>query len=391
MKISDGIIDVRVEDKELDLFEGQYPLKNGVTYNSYVIMDEKIAVMDTVDKRASDKWLENVEKVLNGKEPDYLIISHMEPDHSFNIKTLAEKYPNMKLVSNTKVFAFIPQFFEIENLEDRQVVVKENDTLDLGSRKLRFIIAPMVHWPEVMMEYEETEKILFSADAFGTFGTISNEELSCEESWLDEARRYYINIVGKYGVQVQALLKKASTLEIKTICPLHGPVLKDNLEFYLGKYDTWSKYEWESDGVLIACGSMHEFTMEACEELEKQLKEAGKEVKLIDLTRIDITKAVSEAFKYQNLVVASPTYNAELMPVVEYFLRLLKSKNYQNRRVGYIENGTWAPMAGKQMMETVGMMKNIENIEPVVTVRTKVNEETRKQIIELAKQLEVRK
>ena len=387
MQISNSIIDVGVEDKELDLFEGQYPLKNGVTYNSYVILDEKIAIMDTVDKRASDKWLQNVEKVLNGKEPDYLIISHMEPDHSFNIKTLAEKYPNMKLVSNAKVFAFIPQFFEIENLEDRQVVVKENDTLDLGSHKLRFIMAPMVHWPEVMMEYEETEKILFSADAFGTFGTISNEELSCEESWLDEARRYYINIVGKYGVQVQALLKKASTLEIKTICPLHGPVLKDNLEFYLGKYDTWSKYEWESDGVLIACGSMHEFTMEACEELEKQLKEAGKEVKLIDLTRIDITKAVSEAFKYQNLVVASPTYNAELMPVVEYFLRLLKAKNYQNRRVGYIENGTWAPVAGKQMMEIVSSMKNIESIEPVVTVRTRMSKETRNQLEELKKQL----
>ena len=387
MQISNSIIDVGVEDKELDLFEGQYPLKNGVTYNSYVILDEKIAIMDTVDKRASDKWLQNVEKVLNGKEPDYLIISHMEPDHSFNIKTLAEKYPNMKLVSNAKVFAFIPQFFEIENLEDRQVVVKENDTLDLGSHKLRFIMAPMVHWPEVMMEYEETEKMLFSADAFGTFGTISNEELSCEESWLDEARRYYINIVGKYGVQVQALLKKASTLEIKTICPLHGPVLKDNLEFYLGKYDTWSKYEWESDGVLIACGSMHEFTMEACEELEKQLKEAGKEVKLIDLTRIDITKAVSEAFKYQNLVVASPTYNAELMPVVEYFLRLLKAKNYQNRRVGYIENGTWAPVAGKQMMEIVSSMKNIESIEPVVTVRTRMSKETRNQLEELKKQL----
>lgn len=387
MQISNSIIDVGVEDKELDLFEGQYPLKNGVTYNSYVIMDEKIAIIDTVDKRASSEWLQNVEKVLNGKEPDYLIISHMEPDHSFNIKTLAEKYPNMKLVSNAKVFAFIPQFFEIENLEDRQVVVKENDTLDLGSHKLRFIMAPMVHWPEVMMEYEETEKILFSADAFGTFGTISNEELSCEESWLDEARRYYINIVGKYGVQVQALLKKASTLEIKTICPLHGPVLKDNLDFYLGKYDTWSKYEWESDGVLIACGSMHEFTMEACEELEKQLKEAGKEVKLIDLTRIDITKAVSEAFKYQNLVVASPTYNAELMPVVEYFLRLLKAKNYQNRRVGYIENGTWAPVAGKQMMEIVSSMKNIESIEPVVTVRTRMSKETRNQLEELKKQL----
>lgn len=387
MKISDGIIDVRVEDKELDLFEGQYPLKNGVTYNSYVIMDEKIAVMDTVDKRASDEWIENIEKALEGRKPDYLVISHMEPDHSFNIKTLAEKYPNMKLVSNAKVFAFIPQFFEIENLEDRQVVVKENDTLDLGSHKLRFIMAPMVHWPEVMMEYEETEKILFSADAFGTFGTISNEELPCEESWLDEARRYYINIVGKYGVQVQALLKKASTLEIKTICPLHGPILKDNLEFYLGKYDTWSKYEWESDGVLIACGSMHEFTMEACEELEKQLKEAGKEVKLIDITRIDITKAVSEAFKYQNLVVASPTYNAELMPVVEYFLRLLKAKNYQNRRVGYIENGTWAPVAGKQMMEIVSSMKNIESIEPVVTVRTRMSKETRNQLEELKKQL----
>ncbi|MBQ9279458.1 MAG: FprA family A-type flavoprotein [Clostridia bacterium] len=381
MKITENIMNVGFADKDLDIFEGQYPLKDGVTYNSYIILDEKIAIMDTVDKRASEEWLANIETALAGKEPDYLIISHMEPDHSYNIKTLAEKYPNMKLVSNAKVFAFIPQFFDIKNLAERQIVVGENSTLDLGTHQLRFIMAPMVHWPEVMMEYEETEKLLFTADAFGKFGIV--HEIENEETWLDEARRYYINIVGKYGVQVQALLKKVASLEIQKICPLHGPVLTENLKFYIDKYDTWSKYEPESDGVLIACGSMHDFTMEVCTKLEELLKESGKAVKLIDLTRADITEAVGEAFKYKNLVVASPTYNAELMPVVEYFLRLLKSKGYQNRRVAYIENGTWAPMAAKFMMEITSGMKNIENVEPIVTVRTRMNEEVLGKLEEL--------
>ena len=384
MKVTEGIINVGVADNGLDIFEGQYPLKEGVTYNSYVILDEKIAIFDSVDKRASKEWTENIEKVLNEKTPDYLIISHMEPDHSYNIKLITEKYPDMKLVSNAKVFAFIPQFFDIPNLEERKIVVNENDVLDLGTHKIRFIMAPMVHWPEVMMEYDETEKVLFSADAFGTFGTCPDD---LKEDWLDEARRYYINIVGKYGIQVQTLLKKVAALDIQKIYPLHGPALEDDLNYYIQKYDTWSKYESESDGTLIVCGSMHDFTMEACEELKNKLSELGKEVKLVDLTRADITEAVSEAFKYKNLVIASPTYNAELMPVVDYFLRLLKSKGYQNKKVGYIENGTWAPMAAKFMMEITSGMKNIENIEPIVTVRTRMNEEVLGKLEELKNHL----
>lgn len=386
MKIAEDIIYVGVNDKERDLFEGQYKLSNGVTYNSYLIKDEKIAILDTVDSRASDKWLENIQNALEGKEPDYLVILHMEPDHSSNIKTICEKYPNMKLVGNQKTFAFLPQFFEIENFEEKQVLVKEGDVLDLGKHKLHFVMAPMVHWPEVMVEYEETEKILFSADAFGSFGIIKDEE-GIPEKWLETARRYYINIVGKYGIQVQALLKKAEALDIKMICPLHGPALKSNLDFYIQKYDTWSKYEPEEDGIVIACGSMHGHTLEAMKELESLLKEAGKKVELIDLTREDKTEAVSEAFRYKTLVLSAPTYNAELFPAMDDFLRLLKAKNYQNKKVAFVENGTWAPMSAKLMADIIAQMKNIEIVEPTVTIRTRLNNESREKLKELSNAL----
>ena len=267
VKISNDIIYIGADDKDIDLFENQYKVPNGISYNSYVIMDEKIAIMETIDRRKTDEWLENLEKALNGRKPDYLIISHLEPDHAYNIGTVIEKYPNIKLVGNSKTFAFLPQFFDIEDLEERKVEVKEGDTLELGKHKLYFIIAPMVHWPEVMMEYEETEKILFSADGFGKFGT-----LDTDEDWDCEARRYYFNIVGKYGMQVQSVLKKASKLDIKTICPLHGPILRENLEHYINKYDIWSKYETESEGVYIACASIHGNTLKVCEKLKEILE-----------------------------------------------------------------------------------------------------------------------
>ena len=267
VKISNDIIYIGADDKDIDLFENQYKVPNGISYNSYVIMDEKIAIMETIDRRKTDEWLENLEKALNGRKPDYLIISHLEPDHAYNIGTVIKKYPNIKLVGNSKTFAFLPQFFDIEDLEERKVEVKEGDTLELGKHKLYFIIAPMVHWPEVMMEYEETEKILFSADGFGKFGT-----LDTDEDWDCEARRYYFNIVGKYGMQVQSVLKKASKLDIKTICPLHGPILRENLEHYINKYDIWSKYETESEGVYIACASIHGNTLKVCEKLKEILE-----------------------------------------------------------------------------------------------------------------------
>lgn len=294
VKISNDIIYIGADDKDIDLFENQYKVPNGISYNSYVIMDEKIAIMETIDRRKTDEWLESLEKALNGRKPDYLIISHLEPDHAYNIGTVIKKYPNIKLVGNNKTFAFLPQFFDIEDLEERKVEVKEGDTLELGKHKLHFIIAPMVHWPEVMMEYEETEKILFSADGFGKFGT-----LDTDEDWDCEARRYYFNIVGKYGMQVQSVLKKASKLDIKTICPLHGPILRENLEHYINKYDIWSKYETESEGVYIACASIHGNTLKVCEKLKEILEKKGAaKVVLADLSREDWAEAVEDSFRY---------------------------------------------------------------------------------------------
>ncbi len=381
--ISDNIKYIGADDKDIDLFENQYVVPNGVSYNSYVIIDEKIAIMDTIDKRKTDEWLHNLESVLNGKKPDYLIISHLEPDHAYNIGTIVEKYPDIKLVGNNKTFAFIPQFFDIENLEERKIEVKDGDVLDLGKHKLHFIMAPMIHWPEVMMEYEETEKVLFSADGFGKFGA-----LDTDEDWDCEARRYYFNIVGKYGVQVQALLKKASSLDIQTICPLHGPILKENLSHYIGKYDIWSKYEVESDGVYIACASIHGNTLNACEKLKEILEEKGVEkVVLADLAREDFAEAVEDSFKYGKIIFASSTYNMDIFSPMRNLLLDLKEKNYQNRKVGIIENGTWAPNSGKCMKDILSTMKNIEIVEPIVTIRSKLKDTDIEKLNELAEQM----
>ena len=369
--ITEEIKYIGVDDKELELFENQYILANGMSYNSYLIKDDKIVIMDTVDKRKTDEWLNNLEKVLEGKNPDYLVISHLEPDHSGSIGKLLAKYPEMKIISNEKVFNMFPQFVD-SDIENKKVVVKEGDTINLGKHILQFIMAPMVHWPEVMLTYEQTEKILFSADAFGKFGS-----LDTQEPWIDEARRYFINIVGKYGMQVQNLLKKASNLEINTICPLHGPILKDNLSYYINLYDKWSKYESEEDGVLIVCGSLHGNTYEAAKEFEKDLKEKGNNVKLIDVAKVAASDIVPEAFKYSKLCIACVTYNMNIFPAMDSFIHLLKEKNYQNRKVGIIENGSWAPNAAKIIKEAFSTMKNIEILEPVVTIKTRLNEETR--------------
>ena len=381
--ISPDIIYIGADDKDLDLFESQYIVPNGVSYNSYLIMDEKIAIMDTIDKRKTDEWLDNLEQALNGREPDYLIVSHLEPDHSANIKNVLEKYPDLKIVGNNKTFAFLPQFFDISNLEERKIEVKEGDTLNLGKHTLRFIMAPMVHWPEVMMEYEETEKVLFSADGFGKFGA-----LDTEEDWDCEARRYYFNIVGKYGAQVQALLKKASDLDIQTICPLHGPILKENLAHYIEKYDIWSSYKPESEGVFIAVASIHGNTMEAALKLKEILEEKGApKVVLSDLAREDFAECIEDAFRYGKVVFAASTYNMEIFTPMAQLLNNLKEKNYQNRKVGIIENGTWAPNAGKCIKEILGQMKEIEIIEPVVTIKTTLKPENIEQLEKLAENI----
>lgn len=380
--ISESIKYIGVDDRETDLFEGQYIIPNGVSYNSYVIFDEKIAVMDTVDKIATDKWVENLEKALNGKAPDYLVISHMEPDHASNVKLFAEKYPNAKLVGNAKTFAYMPQFFNL-NVDDRKVVVKEGDTLELGQHTLTFIMAPMVHWPEVMVAYDSKDKVLFSADGFGKFGA-----LDADEDWTCEARRYYFNIVGKYGAQVQALLKKTTSLDIQTICPLHGPILNENLSYYIDKYDIWSSFRPEDKGVMIAYGSMHGNTKQAALELKALLEERGvQKVAVADLTRDDMAEAIEDAFRYDRLVVACPTYDGALFPAVEDFLYHLKIKNYQSRRVALIENGTWAPMAGKKMKEYFEGMKNITLCDTVVTVKSTLNEASAEQLKALADEL----
>lgn len=380
--ISESIKYIGVDDRDTDLFEGQYIIPNGVSYNSYVIFDEKIAVMDTVDKIATDKWVENLEKALNGKAPDYLVISHMEPDHASNIKLFAEKYPNARLVGNAKTFAYMPQFFNL-NVDDRKVVVKEGDTLELGQHTLTFIMAPMVHWPEVMVAYDSKDKVLFSADGFGKFGA-----LDADEDWACEARRYYFNIVGKYGTQVQALLKKTASLDIQTICPLHGPILNENLSYYIDKYDIWSSYRPEDKGVMIAYGSMHGNTKQAALELKTLLEERGvQKVAVADLTRDDMAEAIEDAFRYDRLAVACPTYDGALFPAVEDFLYHLKIKNYQSRRVALIENGTWAPMAGKKMKEYFEGMKNITLCDTAVTVKSTLNEASAEQLKALADEL----
>ena len=343
--ISDSIKYIGVDDTTLDLFESQYIIPNGVSYNSYIILDDKIAVMDTVDARKTTEWFENLDRELAGRTPDYLVVSHLEPDHSSNIQLFAEKYPATKLVLSAKAKAMLPQFFDIAELDNRCVVVKEGETLELGAHKLQFFMAPMVHWPEVMVGYEATEKVLFSADAFGKFGA-----LSADEDWTCEARRYYFNIVGKYGAPVQTLLKKAATLDIETICPLHGPILKEDLGYYLDKYNTWSSYEPEDEGVFVAYASIHGNTAEAAKEFVEMLRKNGAEkVVIADLSREDMAEAVEDAFRYSKLVVAAASYDAGVFPCMEDFLHHLKAKNYQKRTVGIIENGSWAPSAAKQM------------------------------------------
>lgn len=380
--ISDSILYVGVDDKTIDLFESQYVVPNGVSYNSYVILDEKIAIMDTVDARATDEWVKNVEKALDGKSPSYLVVSHLEPDHAANIQRIVEKYPKMQVVGNAKTFAMLPQFFDMD-LSDKKVVVAEGDTLSLGNHTLQFFMAPMVHWPEVMVEYEQSEKILFSADGFGKFGA-----LDTEENWADEARRYYINIVGKYGAQVQALLKKAATLDIQMICPLHGPILKENLGYYIDKYNTWSSYEPEEKGILVAYASIHGNTAGAAKKLAQILENKGApKVSVKDLSRDDMAETIAEAYCYDRMVVACATYDGGLFPCMEDFLSHLKSKNYQKRTVGLMENGSWAPLAGKKMKEYFEGMKDITICDQVVTIKSALKEDNVKTMEALADEL----
>lgn len=368
--ISDYIKYIGVDDTTIDLFESQYVVPNGVSYNSYVILDEKTAVMDTVDQRKSEEWFSNLTSTLADRTVDYLIISHLEPDHSANIQRLAEAYPAARLVLSTKAKAMLPQFFTIANLEERCMVVAEGDELDLGSHKLKFFMAPMVHWPEVMVEYEVTEKVLFSADGFGKFGA-----LCADEDWACEARRYYFNIVGKYGAPVQALLKKADTLDIQTICPLHGPILKENLSYYIGKYMTWSSYEPEDDGVLVACASIHGNTRQAALKMVDILKEKGAaKVAFTDLSRDDMAEAIEDAFRYSKLVLAGATYDGGVFPPMEDFLNRLSHKAYQKRTVGIIENGSWAPVAAKSMRAILDTMKDINVCEHTVTIKSTVKD-----------------
>ena len=383
INITEQIKYIGVDDKTIDLFEGQYVVPNGISYNSYLIKDEKNVIMDTVDKRATEEWFKNLEKELENEKPDYIVVSHMEPDHAANIQKLTEKYPDIKIIGNEKTFTFIQQFFDIQKLEERKIVVKEGDTISTGKHTLQFFMAPMVHWPEVMVTYEQTEKILFTADGFGKFGT-----LDTDEEWTCEARRYYFNIVGKYGAQVQQLLKKAANLEIKTICPLHGPILKENLDFYIQKYDIWSKYEPEDEGVLIAYASIYGNTKEAAEEMVSILKEKGVEkIAITDLARDDMAEAIEDAFRYDRMILAASSYNMGVFPFMEQFLHHLQGKNFQNRKVGIIENGTWAPSAGKCMKEILEKMKNIEICPTIVTIRSKMNEQNKKEMQQLAEEM----
>lgn len=373
-EIGKNIYYVGVEDKTIDLFESQYIVPKGITYNSYIIKDKKNLIVDTVDSRKTDEWIEKVENVLNGENLDYLIVSHLEPDHSGSIDALLSKYPEMKLVGNAKTFAFIPQFIK-SDIENRKVLVAEGEELNIGEHTFKFIMAPMVHWPEVMVEYEKKEKILFSADAFGTFGILEDEK-----NWYEDAGRYYFNIVGKYGVQVQALLNKAKSLDIREICPLHGPILKENLEKYINLYDKWSKYEPEEEGITIAYTSIHGNTKKIAEYAAKNLIDRGQKVAIYDLARENLSYAIADAFKYSKLLVLSATYNMQLFPPMQSFLSQLQGKNYQNRKIAIIENGSWAPNAANCIKDILEKMKDITIYEPIVTVRTTLNEESKEKL-----------
>ena len=383
--VTENVKYIGVNDRDIDLFEGQYIVPNGMSYNSYLIKGEKNIVMDTVDKRATNEWVKNIEEELQGEKVDYLVISHLEPDHSYNIKLLADKYPEMKIVGNAMTFKLLPQFFNIKNIEDRKIVVSEGEKLTIGENTLQFFMAPMVHWPEVMVTYLENEKILFSADGFGKFGTID-----ADEDWACEARRYYFGIVGKYGAQVQALLKKAATLDINMICPLHGPILKENLEYYINKYDIWSSYTPEDEGILIAYASIHGNTEQAVYKLAEIVKEkTNQKVVVSNLVRDDMAEIVEDAFRYDKVILASSSYNAGVFPPMEHFLNGLKERNYQKRKIAIMENGTWAPSAAKTMKSILEKMQNVEICDTVVTIKTTMNnqniEEMNKMVDELLK------
>lgn len=370
-KVTDDIVWVGCNDRRLTLFENLFPIPRGVSYNSYLVMDEKVTLLDTVDVCALQQFMENIDYVLDGKEIDYLIVQHMEPDHGAGIQEMMRRFPNMKIVANAKTIQMIGQFFDLPQ-EDRVVLVKEGDTLTTGTHTFRFVMAPMVHWPEVMVTYESTDKILFSADGFGKFGA-----LDADEDWSCEARRYYFNIVGKYGAQVQALLKKAATLDIQTICPLHGPILNENLGYYIEKYQVWSSYEAEDDGVLVAYASIHGNTAKAAKKMKEILEAKGaKKVAITDLSRDDMSEAVEDAFRYSKLIVAASTYDAGVFPCMEEFLLHLKAKNYQKRTVGVIENGTWAPAAAKCMKAILETMKNVTICENTVSIKSVMKEDT---------------
>lgn len=382
MFVTEDIRYIGVNDHDVDLFEGQYTVENGMSYNSYVILDEKVAVMDTVDAHFGVEWLQNLETELNGRRPDYLVVQHMEPDHSANIAVFMETYPEAQIVSSAKAFVMMQQFFGTD-FPERKVVVGEGSTLELGHHTLTFVTAPMVHWPEVIVTYDSTDKVLFSADGFGKFGA-----LDVEEDWADEARRYYIGIVGKYGAQVQALLKKAAALDIAIICPLHGPVLNENLGYYLDKYNTWSSYAVEDEGVVIAYTSIYGHTKEAVEELAEKLNQRGcPNVVVADLARCDMAEVVADAFRYSKLVLATTTYNATIFPHMQSFIDHLTARNYQGRTVGMIENGAWAPMAAKVMKKILETSKNLTYTDTTVTVKCALNDASRAQIDALADEL----
>ncbi|MBQ3885123.1 MAG: FprA family A-type flavoprotein [Ruminococcus sp.] len=382
-KITNDIYYIGVNDHEIDLFEGQYDVPNGMAYNSYIIMDEKIAVFDTVDQNFTAQWLSNIKQILADRKPDYLIVQHMEPDHSANILNFIKEYPEAKIVGNAKTFGMIANFFEGLDLGDKKLEVKEGETLSLGKHELKFVFAPMVHWPEVMFTYDMTDKVLFSADAFGKFGA-----LDVDEDWACEARRYYFGIVGKYGVQVQAVLKKAAALDIQTICPLHGPVLNENLGYYLGLYNTWSSYGVESEGIFIAYTSVYGNTKKAADLLRDKLLEKGcPKVAIADLAREDMAESVEDAFRYGKLVIATTTYNADIFPFMKHFILDLTERNYQNRTIGIIENGSWAPMAAKVVKGMFEKSKNITWTETTVSIKSAVKSENIAQIEALAEEL----
>lgn len=380
MEISNDIKYIGVTDKKIDLFEGQYRVPDGITYNSYVILDEKVAVMDTADKHFTEEWLGNLESALGGRKPDYLVVQHMEPDHSANIAVFAERYPEAKIVASAKAFVMMGQFFG-DNFADRQVVAAEGTKLSLGAHTLTFVTAPMVHWPEVIMTYDDKDKVLFSADGFGRFGAADSGD------WADEARRYYIGIVGKYGAQVQAVLKKAAALDIAAICPLHGPVLKENLGYYIGLYDAWSSYRPEEDGVLIAYTSVYGNTASAAMLLKNKLEAKGVKVVSTDLARDDMSAATADAFRYSRLVLATTTYNADIFPPMKEFVNHLTERNFRARKVGFIENGSWAPMAAKVMKSMLEKSANLTFAEPVVSIKSALNAQSEAQLDALAEEL----